>query len=234
MTCKYEGDIATTPRKVYRPDGQGKLTCYEEDGVTDSWTYEGAFVDGQMTGQGTTTTRDTPDDPGYIYEGAHDKGWADGYGIWRRRSDNTMMYEGNSRSGKYDGQGTSYRPDGTKEYEGEWRSNNYHGQGTSFRPDGTKGYEGQWGESYWRGIGTLYRPDGSISRNGTWVNGYAAEYEWQEGEEMYWYEGDSDKKEWMHGWGILYRPDRTTVEREGWWQNGEPVDGPPAGHPDAP
>ena len=212
MTCKYEGDIATAPTgKVYRPDGRGKLTCYEEDGVTVSWTYEGAFVNGQMTGQGKTTWQGTgtPDDPGYIYDGAHVDGLGKGHGIWRRL-DGTMMYKGNSKAGEYDG------------------------QGTSFRPDGTKGYEGQWEESYWRGVGTLYRPDGSISRNGTWVNGYAAEYEWQEGEEMYWYEGDGDEEGWMHGWGILYRPDRTTVEREGWWQNGEPVDGPPAGHPDAP
>ena len=79
----------------------------------------------------------------------------------------------------------------------------------------------------------MYRPDGSISRNGTWVNGGAEEYERQEGEEMYWYEGDWDEEGW-HGWGILYRPDRTTVEREGWWQNGKPVDDPPAGYPGAP
>ena len=211
MPYKYEGDVSVST-KILRcvPHGIGKLTCHEEDGVTVSWIYEGAFDDGRMTGQGRTTEKDAPDDPGsgYIYDGAHIKGLANGYGIWRHL-DGTMMYEGNSKAHEYDG------------------------QGTSFRPDGTKGYEGQWEEGYWRGVGTLYRPDGSISRNGTWVNGYAAEYERQEGEEM-WYEGDSDKEEWMHGWGILYRPNRTTVEREGWWQNGEPVDGPPAGYPDAP
>ena len=130
-------------------------------------------------------------------------------GIWHRL-DGTMMYKGNCKAGKYDGQGTSFRPDGTKEYEGQWE------------------------ESCWKGVGTLYRPDGTISRNGTWVNGDSGEYPWQEGEEMYWYEGDWDKDGWIHGWGILYRPDHTTVEREGWWQNGEPVDGPSAGHPNAP
>ena len=169
MRYKYEGDIATKPAgKVYRPDGQGKLTCYEEDGVTVSWTYEGDFVNGQMTGQGRTTQIDSPDAPGYIYEGAHVNGWADGYGIWYRL-DGTMMYEGNFKAHKYDGQGTSFRPDGTKEYEGQWE------------------------EDLWKGVGTLYRPDGTISRNGTWMNGGSEEYERQEGQEKYWYEGDWDK-----------------------------------------
>ena len=135
---------------------------------------------------------------------------------------------------KPDGQGILFRPDGTKEYDGQWESGYRHGQGTSFRPDGTKEYHGQWEKSCWKGVGTLYRSDGSISRNGTWVNGGSDEYERQEGEEWYWYEGDWDEEERIHGWGILYRPDRTTVEREGWWQNGESVNGPPPGHPDAP
>ena len=129
------------------------------------------------------------------------------------------IYEGGHVDGYAHGDGTSYRHDGEIREDGT-------------REDGTREYEGQWEENFWRGVGTLYRPDGSISRNGTWVHGDSGEYEWQEGEEM-WYEGDWDEKGWMHGWGILYRPDRTTVEREGWWQNGEPVDGPPAGHPDA-
>ena len=208
MRCKYEGDVSVS-RKIWRCQ-HGTLTCYGEDGVTVSWTYEGAFVNGRMTGQGKTTWKGTgtPDDPGYIYDGAHVDGSEEGYGIWHRR-DGTMVYKGNSEAGEYDGQGTSFRPDGTREYEGQWE------------------------KSCWRGVGTLYRPDGTISRNGTWVNGGSWEHKWQE-EEMYWYEGDWDEENWMHGWGILYRPDRTTVEREGWWQNGEPVDGPPAGHLDAP
>ena len=216
MRYKYEGDIATAKSggDVYRPHGRGKLTCYEDGGNPDCMAdvdsvYEGDFDACHVTGQGRTIYGGRSDSPGYIYDGDHVN--------WDPH-----------------GQGTWYRPDGTKEYEGQWKSGNYHGQGTSYRPDGTMEYEGQWEESYWRGVGTLYRPDGTISRNGTWVNGYAAEYEWQEGEEMYWYEGDSDKEELMHGWGILYRPDRTTVEREGWWQNGESVDGPPADYPDAP
>ena len=217
MRCKYEGDIATEKQGViYKPHGRGKLTCYEDEGDPDSmadvyWIYEGEFTKGRVTGQGRTIQGERSDLRGCIYDGKHDE--------WNA-----------------DGQGTYFRPDGTKEYEGQWKSDKYHGQGTSFRPDGTKEYEGEWEESCWRGDGTLYRPDGSISRNGTWGNGGAKGYEWQEGEAMYWYEGDWDEeKGWMmHGWGILYRPDRTTVEREGWWQNGEPVDDPPAGHRDAP
>ena len=226
MRYKYEGDIATAKdQKVYRPHGRGKLTCYEDEGDPDCmadvyWIYEGAFDRCHVTGQGRTIHGKQSDSPGYIYDGEHHD--------WRAH-----------------GQGTSFRSDGTKEYEGQWKSDEYHGQGTSYRQDGniredgarengTMEYEGQWEESCWKGVGTLYRRDGTISRNGTWVNGGSQEREWQEGEEMYWYEGDWDVDGWMmHGWGILYRPDRTTVEREGWWQNGEPVDGPPAGYPDA-
>ena len=71
-------------------------------------------------------------------------------------------------------------------------------------------------------------------REREWVNGSSGEHKWQG--EMCWYEGDWDEEEGSkpHGWGILYRPDRITVAREGWWQNGEPVDGPPPGYPDAP
>ena len=80
----------------------------------------------------------------------------------------------------------------------------------------------------------MYRSDETISREGEWVYGGSRECKW-EGETC-WYEGDWDEEEnpKPHGWGILYRPDRITVVREGWWQNGEPVDGSPPGYPDAP
>ena len=191
---------------IWNPDGHRNSLDIE---------YKGVFTGGKCTGQGRTIYGGRSDYQDYIYDGDHVKGNLDGQGTW-------------------------IRPDGTKEYEGQWRSDWYHGQGTSYRhdgeirEDGTKEYEGQWEKGCWKGVGTLYRLDGTISRNGTWMNGGSEEYERQEGEEKYWYEGDWDKDGWIHGWGILYRPDRTTVEREGWWQNGEPVDGPPAGYPDAP
>ena len=141
------------------------------------------------------------------------------------------------------GEGTWYYPDGAVQYVGDNQNGEFYGQGTSYRQDGntredgtrengTREYEGTWQGSCWIGNGTLYRPDGTISRNGEWVNGGSEEYEWQG--ETCWYEGDWDKEGPPHGWGILYRPDRISVEREGWWQNGEPVDGPPPGYPDAP
>ena len=58
MTCKYEGDIATAPAGVvYKPDGRGKLICYEDGGDPDSmadvyWIYEGVFTKGKYTSQG--------------------------------------------------------------------------------------------------------------------------------------------------------------------------------------
>ena len=225
MKYRYEGDVSVSDRVCKCvPQGQGKVTAYEEDGVTVSWTYEGAFDKGRMTGQGTTTYgeqyRDDPDLAGDVYRGAHLEGDAHGQGTWYR-SDGTKKYVGDFQNGEYHGQGTSYRHDGNIREDGA-------------REDGTQEYDGQWKKDCWCGRGILYRRDGATSRNGQWVNGGSEEYEWEEGEEMYWYEGDWDDDGYMHGWGILYRPDRTTVEREGWWQNGGRSDGPPPDRPDAP
>ena len=187
--CCYEGEMSYI-RNFWRAHGQkGKLTAYEEDGVTVSWIYEGEFLEGKVTGQGT-----------WYYP------------------DRAKAYVGNFDDGHYDGQGTSYRRDGNIREDGA-------------REDGTIEYEGQWKGSCWCGPGTLYLPDGSASPNENWVKGGSGEYEWEKGEEMFWYEGDWDEEGCPHGWGILYRPDRTTVERKEWWQNGKASDVRPPGYP---
>ena len=155
----------------------------------------------------------------------------------------SWKYEGEFDEGHVTGRGRWYYPDRAMQYDGDFQRQGYHGRGTSYRhdgtiredgtrEDGTREYEGTWQKSCWKGNGILYRPDDSISREGEWVNGGSEEYEWQG--ETCWYEGDWDEEGSAHGWGILYRPDRITVVREGWWQNGEPVDGPPPGDPDVP
>ena len=211
--CHYEGEMSLSYR-IWRAHGQGRLTCYAEGGGPGaediSWIYEGQFHQGHATGQGRTTYGEQYEDPdlqGYVYFGAHVDGNAHGQGTW-------------------------YYPGGAVQYVGDHQHGEYQGQGISYRHDGTREYEGTWHGSCWRGNGILYRPDGSISREGEWVNGDSEEYEWQG--ETCWYEGDWDEEGSAHGWGILYRPDRITVVCEGWWQNGEPVDGPPPGDPDAP
>ena len=210
MLLRFEGNQVSVSDKVShcQSHGNGTLTCYGEDGVTVSWTYKGAFVNGRMTGQGTTTWKGTgtPDDPGYIYDGAHVDGSAEGSGIWHRL-DGTMMYKGNSKAEEYDGQGTSYRPDGTKEYEGEWEASYWHGQGTLFCPDGiTPVHDGVR----------------------CWKNGSSFSYEDGSRYEGEWHDDDEQK----HGWGIKYRPDGT-IEHSGWWENDQPRDEPPPNDPDA-
>ena len=221
MNGRYEGEISISPQKfICKPNGCGKVTVYQEDEIV-SWTYEGAFVDGRITGQGKTTYGNPcPDWPalaGQVYIGTHDDSNAHGEGTWYY-PDGAKRYFGDNQKGEWHGQGTSYRHDGTIREDGT-------------REDGTREYEGTWQESYWKDNGTLYRPDGTISREGEWVYGGSLEYEWQD--EMCWYEGDWDEEDYAHGWGIMYRPDRVTVAREGWWQNGEPVDGPPSDYPEA-
>ena len=205
------GGVYSGVHEKGKAHGRGTWTSYAEGGGSGpddafSWKYEGEFDRDQATGQGTTTYGDPyPDVAGWVYIGVHLNGDAHGLGIW-------------------------YYPDKTKAYDGDNQEGLYHGHGTSYRRDGTKEYEGTWQESCWKGNGTLYRPDGTVSREGEWVNGGSGEYE------TCWYEGDWNEEEDSkpHGWGIRYRPDRITVVREGRWQNGEPVDGPPPGDPDAP
>ena len=129
MKGRYEGDVSVSDRKCKCvPDGQGKVTVYEEDGVTVSWTYEGAFVDGLMTGHGKMTYGEQyPNVAGYVVAGC--------------------VYEGDHRDGKAHGHGTWYRSDGTKEYVGEFQADEYHGQGTSYSRDGTIEHEGWWQNS---------------------------------------------------------------------------------------
>ena len=212
MAYKYDGDIATAKRGVvYRPDGWGKLTCYEDGRDPDSmadvhFIYEGVFTGGKCTGQGRTIYGERSDYKDYIYDGDHVEGNADGQGTW-------------------------VRPDGTKEYEGQWWSNVCHGQGASYRPDGTKEYEGEWKSHYWHGHGTLFCPDGITPvhdgvrcwRNGgSWSDEDGSRYEGE------WHDDDEQK----HGWGIKYRPDGT-IEHSGWWENDQPRDKPPPNDPDA-
>ena len=187
----------------------------------------GYYSLGELVEMGTLTCYENggPGGPfSWRYKGQFKKGYLTGEGRttygeqWSDPDLAGWVYIGAHVNGDYHGQGTSHRPDGNIREDGA-------------REDGTKQYEGQWKDNCWCGPGTLYLPDGSASPNGNWVNGYSGEYEWEKGEEMFWYEGDWDEEGCPHGWGILYRPDRTTVEREGWWQNGEVSKVHPPGYP---
>ena len=173
MRYKYEGEIATPVRGVYKPHGLGKLTCYEDGGNPDCMAdvyhiYEGAFDKGHVTGGGRTIHGGHSDSPGYIYDGEH-------------------------RDWEAHGRGTSFRADGTEEYEGRWESDYWHGHGILFHLDGitpvhddgrywTNGssysyedgsrYEGEWHDENEQkhGWGIKYRPDGTIEHSGWWEN----------------------------------------------------------------
>ena len=55
VMCCYEGEMSCISG-IWRAHGQGTLTCYAEDDGPDgavSWIYEGEFLKGKATGQGT-------------------------------------------------------------------------------------------------------------------------------------------------------------------------------------
>ena len=213
MHYHYNGEMNCI-RGIWRAHGRG--TCYYPGGYPDgAVAYDGNHVNGKYHGQGTSHRPDGTKE----YEGQWKEGYWHGHGTLFCPDGITHAREDDWRKGD----SCSYK-DGSR-YEGEWRNdgNQRHRWGIQYRPDGTKEYEGQWKEGYWHGHGTLFCPDGIT---------HAWERDWRKGDSLLYKDGSRYEGEWdddgeqRHGWGILYDPNLNIVY-EGWWQNGDPSDGPP-------
>lgn len=55
-----------------------------------------------------------------------------------------LTFEGKTKNGQENGQGTSYFLNGQKEYKGEWKDGVYDGKGTLYDEDGKVIYAGKW------------------------------------------------------------------------------------------
>ena len=103
-TGTYSGEIVDS-----LPNGYGTYTTENLDGTI--WTYEGAWVSGHFSGQGTSVWEDGFSAGGqYENDYLNGEGWESWYGV--------VQYEGGYLDGAYHGQGTYYNCHGEIVYSG--------------------------------------------------------------------------------------------------------------------
>lgn len=105
---------------------QGKGEEYDEEGLV---TYEGTFVDGQRSGDGTLY-----EGGALAYIGQFAAGLPNGTGTAYREG--AKCYQGEFADGLYEGEGTEYRADGQIRYKGTFAEGLYEGTGTVYLEDG--------------------------------------------------------------------------------------------------
>ena len=93
------------------PHGTGTFVTQNEDGL--SWTYEGAWENGHMNGEGITVW-----DDGYKQTGTYANDSLNGQGA--EYQDDILLYEGNYLNGIYQGQGKLLNCVGKTIYEGDF------------------------------------------------------------------------------------------------------------------
>jgi len=110
------GDTYVGHWKNNRKHGSGKFIFGVND-PTGSKSYEGSFVDGKKTGNGTFTWKD-----GNRYVGNLENGVQSGFGVFYYASGE--KYVGFWRDGDRNGLGTMYSADGKITYNGTWSDGN--------------------------------------------------------------------------------------------------------------
>ena len=133
---------------------QGKGKEYDEEGLL---RYEGDFVDGQRSGDGTLYEGGV-----LVYQGQFSGGQINGTGV--AYEDGVKYYQGTFVDGLYEGEGTAYYPDGTRSYVGSFAAGLYEGEGTQYDQEGRMCYQGSFAEGLYEGSGTIYRSDGDQIR----------------------------------------------------------------------
>ena len=151
---------------------------YDKNGVL---SYEGTFLHGQRSGQGTSYLNGVPS-----YKGEFQAGKPSGSGTSYDSSGN-MIYQGQFAEGLPEGTGKSYKQ-GRMIYQGGFSAGKYSGQGTLYpaqgeqveavfqegEPDGvvvwSKGgqtyYQGEWADNRPEGFGTLFSKAGKTLYQG--------------------------------------------------------------------
>ena len=178
---------------------QGRGEDYDENGLL---AYEGQFLDGVRSGEGTAY-----EDGVLCYEGQFAGGLYEGRG--RRYQDGALAYEGSFAAGVASGEGVAYYPNGQEAYRGQFANDLYEGQGAAYTEAGDKLYEGSFARGLYNGSGRLYLGDNQ------WITAEfqdgqpAGVVQWYKGGRLY-YEG-----EWAdgrpQGYGALYN--KTTGAR---------------------
>lgn len=129
ITAAYIGGVYTGTVRNGKPNGQGTLTWKDGD------RYDGAWLDGEISGHGTYSW---PAE-GEKYDGAWVDGEMSGHGVYTWSNGN--RYTGAWLDGDMSGHGTYTWSDGNT-YEGAWLDDKIGAYGTFTWADGRK-YEGR-------------------------------------------------------------------------------------------
>ena len=153
--CDTQGSLYEGMWKEDQQHGKG----------TEYWDYykikyEGDFVDGKKTGQGTFTCE------GSTYSGEFIDGMFHGTGQYYF-SDTGKIYKGQFEENQPCGMGEMTWPDQSK-YIGEFKEGMMHGMGEKRYANGNV-HNGQWFEDKAHGPGTLTTANTTVE--GSWVHG---------------------------------------------------------------
>ena len=163
---------------------EGKGKEFDEDGIL---SYEGEFVAGVRSGQGTSYENGV-----MIYKGEFAEGIASGKGTAYDHKTGVMTYQGDFSEGLPEGTGKAYK-NGAMVYQGEFSAGKYNGKGVLYPaegeeldatfkdgvPDGTVTwsksgktyYQGEWDSGRPEGYGTLYSKSGKTLYQGQMLGG---------------------------------------------------------------
>lgn len=115
------------------PHGQGSFAMNTSD-TGKSWSYDGQWVNGEITGEGVMTQGD------FVFSGSFKSGLLEGY--CEITDDGILRYKGMCKSGKLHGQGTLYTSSGMLLFEGEFQNDMLvesaaarQARGAAFKPE---------------------------------------------------------------------------------------------------
>ena len=137
----YEGTLENGQK-----NGQGAYT------MPTGYTYEGQWLNGEISGQGIAKYPD-----GSVYEGTFLNGRPNGLGSIFY--DDGSTYVGDWLNGKISGKGVAEYENGLR-YEGEFENTMHHGQGILTSDTGYS-YDGSWVNGAKQGAGTIVYTDKS-------------------------------------------------------------------------
>lgn len=158
------------------------------------------------------------------------------------------VYEGQTREGKYHGEGTTFHNGMTEyigifkngfkegkgklfitnsrniEYDGNWLGNYYHGYGTLYYDTNTRKFVGNFKKGFYDGSGKLYNRQNQIVYEGNFKEGEFC------GKGIQFQNGSKSFEGWFEngvaiGAGKEYYPGSEEVKYVGYWVNGKLVKG---------
>jgi hypothetical protein len=147
-TC-LEGDCKAGPGKMEFKASNGQVASYEGEFVDGNFSgngtyiflngdvYKGQFSESKMQGKGKYTFKEQGD----VYEGDFKNDQFDGKGKFTTKSGN--IYDGDFKEGKFNGQGKLIQPDGDN-YSGSFKDDLPNGKGILKDKSGKTIYEGEF------------------------------------------------------------------------------------------